>query len=305
MLRYLVQRLWQGALVMLGVSALVFVLIRLSGDPIALMLPPEATAEDHAEMRERLALDRPLHEQYLSFLMGVARGDFGDSLRHRRPAMELVLERIPATLQLSAGAVVVSLLIAVPLGMLGGLRSGTMFDRVGMLAAVVGQSIPTFWLGIFLILVVSVRLGWLPTMGRGGIRYLILPSITLGVYSAALTARLLRTSLAETMSQGYIRTARSKGLSEMRVILGHALRNASIPVITALALQVGVLMGGAIITETVFGYPGIGLLAIQAIRNRDFPVVQAFVTFLAAIIVTLNVVVDILYAYVDPRIRYD
>ena len=301
---YLSGRLLHSALVIVGVSVIVFVLTRLSGDPVALMLPADARIEDIQRLREDLGLNRPIWEQYAVFLGRALQLDFGTSLRHRQPAMELVLERVPATIELTIAALLASLIVAIPLGIVAATRRNSIFDGLSMITALFGQCAPTFWLGIMLILIVSVQLRLLPSSGRGGIEYLILPAITLGSYSAALITRLLRSNLLEVLNRDYVRTARAKGLAEWLVIGRHALKNAAIPVVTVVGLQIGTLIGGAIITETVFSYPGMGLLAIQAIRNRDFPVIQAFVVCSALVIVVINFVVDMLYYYLDPRVSY-
>lgn len=304
MLRYVVQRTFHAALVIIAVSMLVFALLYLGGDPTASFLPLEATAADVARVRERFGLDRPLPEQYLRFVINAAQGDFGTSFRFHQDAMSIVLERLPATLQLSASALSVSLLIAIPAGVLGAVRRGRWPDRVAMLIAAIGQSMPSFWLGLMLILLVAVDLRWLPASGAGDWRYLVLPAVTLGSPMAAVTARLLRSSLLEVLSRDYIRTARSKGVAEWAILWRHAARNAAIPVLTIVGLQIGGLLSGAIVTETVFGFPGMGLLTVQAISGRDFPVVRAFVLGFTTLIVLLNLAVDLLYARLDPRIRY-
>jgi len=305
MSRYLCQRLLHSMLVVLGVSLVVFILLHLSGDPARLLLPVEASAEDVARFREAKGLDDPLPVQYLRFLANALRGDFGHSIRHHQPALQLVLERMPATLQLSFTAILFSLIIAVPLGIISGLHKNSPYDTVGMTLALLGQSVPTFWLGIMLVLFVSVRLGWLPPFGRGGLEHLILPAITLGAFAAATTTRLLRSSLLEVLSRNYVWTARAKGLTESAVVSRHALKNAAIPVVTMIAMQVATLMGGAIIVETVFAYPGMGLLAVQAINGRDYAVVQAFVVVVAVLVVLINLLVDVVYTYLDPRVRLE
>jgi peptide/nickel transport system permease protein len=238
------------------------------------------------------------------FVVHAAQGDFGESYRHHQPAFPLVIERLPATLQLAFAALLVSLVLALPAGILAALKRGTAFDVISRMVALLGQAMPTFWLGLMLILLFAVRLKWLPPNGRGGIEYLVLPALTLGAYSAALTMRLLRSSLLEVLGKDYIRTGRAKGLRESSVVLRHALKNAAIPVVTVLGLQMGRLLAGAVVTETVFGYGGMGLLAVQAILGRDLTVVQAFVMVAAVIILAINLVVDLLYAVLDPRIRY-
>jgi ABC-type dipeptide/oligopeptide/nickel transport system permease component len=302
--QFVVQRLWHSAVVLLAVALLVFVLMRLTGDPIAVMLPAEATAEDAELMRRELGLDRPLYEQFVIFVANSLTGNFGQSYRHHQPALGLVLERLPATLWLTFAAMAISLAIAVPAGIVAALGRGSIFDSVSRVIALVGQAMPTFWLGLMLILLFSVRLKWLPPAGNGGPEYVILPAITLGAYSAALTMRLLRSSLLEVLGRDYIRTGRAKGLSERTIIVRHALKNAAIPVVTVIGLQVGRLLAGSVVTETVFGYGGMGLLAVQAILGRDLTIVQAFVIVSAVIILTINFLVDLLYAAIDPRIRY-
>jgi ABC-type dipeptide/oligopeptide/nickel transport system permease component len=301
---YVVRRTLHAVGVVVAVSMLIFGLLHLGGDPTSSLLPLEATAADVARTREQFGLDRPLPEQYLRFVARALQGDFGVSFRHRQDAMSIVLERTPATLILATAALGVSLLIAVPAGVVGAVKRGSWSDRLAMLVAAFGQSMPSFWLGLMLILVVAVNLRWLPASGAGDWRYLVLPAITLGMPMAAITARLLRSSLLEVLSKDYVRTARSKGLAEWAVLSRHAARNAAIPVLTILGLQVGGLLSGAIITETVFGYPGMGLLTVQAISGRDFPVVRAFVLGFTTLIVMLNLIVDLLYARIDPRIRY-
>lgn len=304
MTTYLIRRLLHAVIVIVAVSMLVFGLLHLGGDPATAMLPLEATATDIARLREQLGLDRPLPEQYLRFVGRALQGDFGFSFRHRQGAMSIVFERMPATLQLAGAALLVSFLIGIPAGLISAMRRGTFADQVSMLIAIFGQSMPSFWLGLMLILVVAVNLRWLPASGAGDIRYLILPALTLGTQMAAITARLLRSALLEVLSKDYIRTARAKGLNERALLWSHAIKNAAIPVVTIIGLQIGGLMSGAIITETVFAYPGMGLLTIQAISGHDFPVVQAFVLSFTTLIVLTNLVVDLLYSRLDPRIRY-
>lgn len=304
MIAFLIRRLIHAVFVMLGVSIIVFLLVHLTGDPATLMVPEDATPEQVQEIRERMGFDRPIVVQYGIFLSNAVTGDFGYSYRIRRPAFDLVLERVPATVRLAAASVGVSLLVALPIGILAAFKRNSIFDRVSMMGVLFGQSMPTFWFGIMAILVFSVWLGWLPTSGYRGPQYIILPALTLGLYTSAVIARILRSSLIEVFSRDYVRTARSKGLTESRILFRHALKNAAIPVVTVIGLQVGYLMGGSIITETIFSYPGMGLLAIQAIRGRDIPVLQAFVVSIAGIIVLINLLVDILYTYLDPRVKY-
>ncbi len=303
MLRYVTTRIIYAIAVILGVSVLVFCLVRLGGDPTSLFLPPESSAEEIARLRHQMGFDRPLIVQYFDFLSRAVQGDFGRSLRHQDSALRLVLDRLPATFQLAGAALVIAVLFAVPTAIFAATRRDSAFDRAGLLVTVIGQSFPTFWLGIMLILIFSEHLEWLPPSGRGSWAHLVMPAITLAAYSTALITRLLRASMLEVLQADYIRTARGKGLGERVVVLRHALRNAAIPAITVIGLQVGALLGGAVITEEIFAYPGMGRLAIQAIANRDFAVVQAFVVFMALIVVSINLCVDIAYSALDPRIR--
>jgi len=277
----------------------------LTGDPTLAMVPQDATPQQIQEVRHRMGFDRPFIVQYGLFISRAVRGDFGFSYRLQQPALRVVMDRMPATLRLAAVSVGISLLVAVPIGIIAAVKRNSLVDRLTMIGVLFGQSMPTFWFGIMAIVIVSVKLRWLPTSGYQGPKYLILPGLTLGLYTSAIIARILRSSLIEALGRDYIRTARAKGLSEARVLFRHALRNAWIPVITVVGLQIGYLMGGSIITETVFSYPGMGLLTIQAILGQDMPVVQAFVVTVAAIIVLINLIVDILYTYLDPRVKYE
>jgi len=300
---FLVSRLLYAAVVLLGVSIAVFFLIRIGGDPSALFLPPEASIEDIQRFRHLMGFDRPLIVQYWDFLSRALGGDFGMSLRYEQPAMQLVLERVPATLQLGGAAFVLSIVLAVPLAILAAANRGSAIDRASLLISLIGQSFPAFWLAIMLILLFSETWHVLPPSGRGGWQNLVMPAIVLATYSTAIITRLLRSSMIEVLQSDYVRTARGKGVRESRIVLSHALRNAAIPTLTVIGLQVGALLGGAVITEEVFAYPGIGRLAIQAIANRDFTVVQAFVLFMAAVIVVINLLVDLSYGLLDPRLR--
>ncbi len=301
---YLLRRLLQSAVVLLGVTLLVFVLVRLSGDPVLLLMPPDATAEQVEALRRQLGLDQPVLVQYVRFVERAVQGDFGMSFRNGQPAMGLVLDRIPATLELAGAALAITLIVAIPTGIIAATRPDGAVDAIARAVALVGQAVPSFWLGIMLILVFSVQLRWLPPFGGGGLDHLVLPAISLGAYSAAVTSRLLRSSLLEVLRTGYVQTARAKGVAENMVVLRHALRNAALPVVTVLGLQVGALLGGAVITEYVFSYPGVGRLVLDAIGHRDFAVVQAFVVLLTLVIAVTNLIVDVLYAALDPRIRY-
>ena len=303
MFGYVGRKVFHTLFVALGVITLVFVALRMSGDPAAAMLPGDASVEETIALRRTLGLDRPLYAQYASFLGSAVTGDFGTSFRHQQPAFELVLERLPATLELAFAALVLALVVALPLGILAAVYRGGAVDVAAMVFAVIGQATPYFWMGIMLILIVAVQLDWLPTSGRGGLDRLILPAITLGTHFAASLARLTRTSMLEVLGQNFVTTARAKGLGEGSVILGHALKNAAVPVVTLIGLQFGTLLGGAVVTETIFAWPGVGRLAVQSIFVRDYPVVQAGVLVLALTFVALNLLVDVLYGWLDPRIR--
>ena len=305
MFRYLLRKLFHTAFVAVGVVTLAFGALRLSGDPAATMLPGEASVEELQALRHALGLDRPLPVQYVDFLSSAVRGDFGLSFRHQQPALSLVLERLPATLELAIASLLLSVVIALPLGILAALNRGRLGDIVAMGFAVVGQATPFFWLGIMLILVVSVKLGWLPTSGRGGLERLILPAVTVAAHLAASLARLTRTSMLEVLGQNYLNTARAKGVGERTVIWAHALKNAAIPITTLVGVQFGTLLGGSIVTEMIFAWPGVGRLAVQSIFARDYPVVQASVFVLALSFVTINLLIDLLYGWLDPRIRHE
>ncbi len=279
--------------------------MRLSGDPIVLILPPDAPTAEVFRVRREMGLDQPLWVQYLVFLRNAVRGDFGQSIHFRQPAFAVALERIPATLQLAVTAFALAVMVAVPVGILAAVRRYTLYDHLGMLLALLGQSVPTFFLGILLLLVFAVWFPLLPIGGTGTPAHLVMPAVTLGAFAMASIARLTRSAMLEVLSQDYVRTARAKGLREATVVLRHGFRNALIPVVTIMGLQFGTLLGGAVVTETIFAWPGIGRLAIQSIFNRDYPVVQATVFLAAVAFVAVNLAVDVLYAVLDPRIRYE
>jgi peptide/nickel transport system permease protein len=302
---YVLRRLWQSALTLLGVSLLVFVVLRvLPGDPAKMLLPDGAPQSAVDELNRQLGLHEPLHVQYGIFIRSVVRGDFGQSFQYRAPALRVVTERIAATAELALAALILTVAIGVSLGILAAVRRGTRYDYASTFLAVLGQSLPNFWLGIMLILLFGVALRWLPTSGFESWRHIVLPAITLAAFPTALVARLTRSSMLEILGRDYIRTGRAKGLAERSVVLRHALRNAAVPVLTVLGLQIGTLLGGAVITESVFAWPGMGKLVVDAIFFRDFPVVQTVLIFSATIFVGLNLVVDLLYTVIDPRIRY-
>lgn len=304
MTTYILRRLLHTALVALAALVVIFVLVRLSGDPAQLMAGIDATPEDVAELRHRMGLDRPIYVQLTTFVWHALQGDLGDSLRYSGPALSIVLERLPATIQLTAAAMVLTVALAVPIGLIAATHRGKLVDQIVMVLALLGQTIPVFWLGIILVLLFSVRIHWFPTGGRGGLDNLVLPAITLAAFNIARVARLVRSEMLEIMSEDFIRVARSKGLVERAVVLRHALKNAAIPVVTIVGLQVGHLLGGAVITETVFAWPGVGRLLVQSIQFRDFPVIQVAVLLLALTVAVINLLVDLSYAWLDPRIRY-
>jgi peptide/nickel transport system permease protein len=301
--QYILRRLFLSIFVVAGVTVIVFMVIRLSGDPTSLMISPTASADDVAELRAQMGFDRPVIVQFWDFLTGAVRGDFGDSLRYREPAFGLVVERLPATVQLTVASLLIAVIVALPAGIVSAVKRNTVWDRVAMFLALFGQSMPVFWFGILLILIVSVQLQWLPSSGAGDIRHLILPALTLGLYSTARITRLVRSEMLETISQDFVRTARAKGLGERIVLYRHALRNALIPVVTVIGIEAGGMLGGAVITETVFAWPGIGQLAVRSIFNRDYPTIQAIVFVIACLFVLINLVVDVLYAFLDPRVK--
>lgn len=303
MTRYVLKRLIYAVFVIFCVVTIVFFLTRLSGDPARLMTAPDASDEEILELREALGLNKPLIVQYGEYLVRAVQGDFGMSYRHGEPAMQLVLDRLPMTMRLSGMALLIALLVALPLGLIAAVYRDSVLDQAAMTLSLFGQSFPTFWMGIMLILIFSETLRWLPTSGTGGIEYMILPAVTLSFQTTANVTMLLRSSMLEVLGTDYIRTARAKGVQERGVIVAHALRNAALPVITAISLQIGPMLGGAVVTETVFAYPGMGRLAVQAINNRDFTVVQAFVVVMAVIIVSINLITDLIYTVVDPRIK--
>jgi ABC-type dipeptide/oligopeptide/nickel transport system permease component len=289
--------------VALGVVSLVFVTLRLTGDPALMIAPPQATEDDLAAIRREFGLDRSATVQYLDFLARLLHGDLGESLRYRRPALELVVERLGATLQLALAAQLLALAVAIPGGVLAAVRRGTWLDSALTMLATAGQSVPYFWSGLMAMVLFGVQLGWLPTSGRGTWSHLVLPAVTLSSYSMASLTRLVRSSVLEVLGADYIRTALAKGVGRRRMLVKHALRNALIPVVTLVGLQLGALLSGAVIVETVFAWPGIGRLIIEAIHTRDYPVVQSGVLLMALIFVVLNQVIDLGYQWLDPRLR--
>ena len=301
---YIALRLGQSLLTVFVVLAIVFVVARLSGDPVTLFAPPEARKEDIDNLKEQLGLTQPLPVQFVHFLSEAARGDFGNSFRTNQPAMREVLERVPNTLQLSIAALLISIFIAVPAGMLSAIDKGGLFDRFGKVIALLGQAMPNFWLGLLLIFFFGVRLHWLPTGGKGGINHIILPALTLGSFTMAALMRLTRSAMLNVLDSEYVTMARAKGVPESVIVFKHAFRNALLPVVTILGLQAGRLVAGSVIVETIFAWPGMGRLSIQAINSSDYPVVQAAILLTSASIVLANLGVDLLYAFIDPRIRF-
>ena len=303
MWRYITRRLLQTFIVLWGVSFIAFGVMFLAGDPATAMVGEDWTREQIAEFRHVMGFDQPWYVQYGRFLSRAVRGDFGVSLRQRQPNLTLIFERMPATLQLAACAMLLSIVIAIPAGVISATRRHSWLDHGASLGAMLGQSMPAFWLGIMLILIFGVGLRWTPVAGRGGLAHLILPAITLAAYPIARNARMMRSSILEVLGQAYVTTARAKGLREFLVITRHAMRNALIPVVTLIGLEFGALLGGAVITESIFAWPGVGRLTIQAIYGRDIPLVQAAVIVLAGIFVVINLLVDLFYVVLDPRIR--
>jgi peptide/nickel transport system permease protein len=301
--RYVARRLLQTVVVLAGVSFMAFGVMFLSGDPASAMVGEDWTQAQVDEFRHAMGFDQPWHVQYGRFLSRAVRGDLGVSLRQRQPNLALIFERMPATMELTAAAMLLSIAVAIPAGVISATRRHSWLDNLSSLGAILGQSMPAFWLGIMLILVVGVHLRWTPVAGRGGLESLILPAITLSAYPIARNARMMRSSILEVLGQGYITTARAKGLREYFVVTRHAMRNALIPVVTLIGLEFGALLGGAVITESIFAWPGVGRLTIQAIHGRDIPLVQAAVIVLAAIFVLINLLVDLIYVALDPRIR--
>lgn len=310
MLTYIFKRTGLMVFILAGVSIITFSMMHLvPGDPAEVIAieryGEEVTAETIEHVRRELGLDQPIYVQYFRWLSNLFQGSLGYSYRTDRPVLDEILTRLPATVQLALAGMLVSLLIAIPIGILSATRQYSAIDNISMAGAFLGVSMPNFWLGLLLILFFSVHLGWLPVFGRGGIEHLILPALTLGTGLAAITARLMRSSMLEVLRQNYIRTARAKGLSERVVICKHALKNALIPVVTVAGLQFGFLLEGTVIVEVIFAWPGIGRLLVDSIFARDLPVIQGCILFIAVIFVLINLLVDISYAYLDPRIRYE
>ena len=303
--RYMARRLLQSVVVIFGVTLIAFGVMFLSGDPTYLLLGEVGglSEEQIAEFRSQMGFDRPIIIQYLDYMGGVVRGDFGKSYYHGVSNLELIIEFMPATIQLGMTALVISLLLGIPIGIIAATNRGRIIDHLSMILALVGQAMPVFWLGLLLILIFAVRLRWFPVSGRDSWLHLVLPAVALASYSVALNARMVRSSMLEVLGQDYIRTARVKGLTEWVILYKHAFKNALIPVITLIGIQIGFLLGGSVITETIFAWPGMGRLVVQAINTKDIPLVQASVIVFALIFIGVNLLVDLSYAYLDPRIR--
>ena len=305
MRRYVLNRLWQGAVAVVGALLIVFVAQRLSGDPVALLLPMDATEADFEAMRRALGLDRPLPVQFVVFLRDALTGDFGHSYLWNMPAMDLVLERLPATLELALAGLVFALALAVPLGVLSAVHRGGWIDNAAKLFAMLGQAMPGFWVGLLLIVFVAVRLQWLPAYGRGTVGHLILPAIALGWYPVAAMTRTLRSAMLDIMQSDYVRMERAVGLPERAIVWRFALRNAAVPLVTLIGVYFANMLGGAFVIEVVFAWPGVGRAVVEAVFARDFPVVQAGVILAAVIFVVVNLIVDLTYGLIDPRIRHE
>ncbi len=304
MVPYIIRRIFHGLIVMLAISLVVFLALRLTGDPVmAIMGQGNPTKEAVDVMRHAMGLDQPLWRQLVRFLSDLATGNLGDSFRNRQPVMPQLLERMPATMTLAAAGLIVSLAVAVPIGIQSAVRRGGALDLMARVFALIGISFPNFWLGIMLMLIFAVKLRWLPASGYQGFKYLILPGITLGLILSSIITRLIRSTMLDVLRTQYIQTARAKGLSEKVVIFRHAFRNALIPTVTFVGLQLGSLLGGTVILEQVFSWPGVGRLALDGISNRDFPMVQGAVLMLAFIMIFVNLLVDLSYGFLDPRIK--
>lgn len=306
MVRFLAHRLLFALVSVLGVLFIASAMLHLSGDPVALMFQSGVADPAQVEaLRRELGLDKSIALQYFDFLGNLLHGDGGNSLRFRRPAFEIISERLPATILLAVVSMLFALAVAIPTAIMSALRSRSVISTIGQVVVLIGQSVPLFWLGILLVIVFAVRLRWLPSAGNLTPASIILPAVTLGLYPMARIARTLRASLVETLQQEYIITARSKGLTERAVILRHALRNAALPVITVVGLQFGTVLGGAIVTETIFAWPGIGLLSIQAVQARDLPLVRAIIAVVSLLFISINLLTDVAYAWLNPRVKYN
>jgi peptide/nickel transport system permease protein len=303
--RYVVRRCFQAVFLLFLVSVAVFLLVHLvPGDPARLLLGDQALQADVEALREQLGFDRPLVVQYLDYLGGLLQGDLGTSLRARRPVAELIMLALPPTLMLTGAALLIAFAFGIPVGMVAGVKRGSLFDKFALVFALLGQSIPAFWLGLMLISFVAMRVSWLPTSGTGGWQHLVLPALALAPTALGMVLRVTRISMAEVSQEDYIQTAHAKGVHPITIVGKHALKNASIPIITIMGLQISALLGGAVVTETVFAWPGIGRLAVTGLIDRDYPVVQGVVLVAASVLVVITLLVDLLYASIDRRVQY-
>jgi peptide/nickel transport system permease protein len=303
MLRLVLRRLWQGAISILGASVIIFVISRLSGDPVVMLVPPDAPPSMIAEIRAQYGLDQPLVWQYLLFLGHALSGDFGNSYRWQMPALQLILDRLPATIQLAACGLLFSVALAVPIGVLSAVHRGGWIDRIGRVFAMLGQAMPAFWVGLLLILVFAVQLNWLPAFGHGTPAHVVLPAIALGWYPVAAQTRIVRSAMLDVLDSDHIRLSRALGTPERLIVWKYALRNAAVPLLTMLGVYFAAMLGGAFVVETIFAWPGVGRTVVEAVFSRDFPVVQAGVLFTSILFVLSNLLVDLSYGLVDPRIR--
>lgn len=304
MRQFILRRSIRAIIALWGVVTVVFFTLRLSGDPVALLLPAEAPQSEIIRLRKEMGLEEPLPVQYIYYLRDLSRGELGTSIRMRLPALPVALERLPATVELAMASFALAVVVAIPAGLISAARRNSLWDNLAMGLALIGQSAPTFYIGISLILIFGLNLGWFPISGRGSWQHVVLPAVTLGAFTMASIARLTRSAVLETMRLDFIRTARAKGLDEAAVLVRHNFKNAAIPIVTIIGLQFGNLLAGSIVTEIVFAWPGIGRLVIEAIRSRDYPIVQSAVLVVASMFVAINFLVDLAYGWLDPRIRY-
>lgn len=304
MQRYLFNRTVQSLFLLLGVLVIVFFLIRLTGDPTSLMVPKEAPAEQREAFRQAMGFNRPLPVQFLDYAVSIIQGDFGNSLRFRQSNLQLILERLPATFQLATAALLFAIVVAIPIGIIGGANPGSAVDSVGRALGLLGQTIPNFWLALIFIIVFAVNLGWFPSFGRDTTSSIVLPAIALGFASMGQLVRLTRSSVLEIRNEDYIRTARSKGISNFKIGLRHVFRNSALALVSVISIQYSYLLGGSIYIETIFSWPGLGNLLQQAVDGRDFPLVQAITFFISFFVIGLTLLTDVIYALIDPRIRY-
>lgn len=305
MQKYLLSRLIQAVFILVGVLVLVFVMVRITGDPVSLMVSREASAEAREEFRHKMGFDRPLVVQFMDFVAGAVVGDFGDSLHFKDPALPLVLQRLPATVQLATAGLVMAIVVAIPLGLIGGSRPGSLWDTAGRILGLLGQSIPSFWLALLFIFFFAVKLGWFPSFGRDELKSIVMPGFVMGFGGMGALVRLTRSAVLEIRGEDYVRTAYSKGLHPRRIYVRHVLRNAAIPLISVIGVTFGYSLGGSIYIETIFSWPGMGQLIEQAIGWRDYPLIQAIAFFTSVVVVMLNLFTDVAYALIDPRIRYE